>query len=230
MLLNLEQELLDLLQSVEFVNFREAIDERRSDYTIAFVEGSITRKSEIPELEEIRNNAEFIIAFGTCATLGGINALKHLHEQTEATEKVYGDGLPDLDTIPVKRIRDVVQVDYEMHGCPVDKKELLTVIKKLLMGVIPRPMEFAICTECKMRGIQCLYERDQVCIGAVTRGGCNAICPAYGSPCDGCRGFIDNPNIPSVIDVMQGAGLSHEDAIARLTYFNQIGYTELMNQ
>ena len=227
MLLNLEQELLDLLQSVEFVNFREAIDEKSSDYTIAFVEGSITRDSEKTELMEIRDNADFLIAFGSCATLGGINALKNLHALPDTIEKVYGDGLPDLDSIPTKRIRDLVVVDYEMHGCPVDKKELLTVIKKLLLGVVPRPPGYSVCTECKMRGTQCLYELGQVCIGAVTRGGCNAICPAFGSSCDGCRGFIDYPNIASILDVLQQSGLNRDDAIARLTYFNQIGYTEL---
>jgi coenzyme F420-reducing hydrogenase gamma subunit len=40
---NLEEKLLDVLDHVEVVNFREVMTERSDEYDIAFVEGSITR-------------------------------------------------------------------------------------------------------------------------------------------------------------------------------------------
>ena len=60
--LNCEDELLDILGAVEIVQFREAIDDRRNDYDIAFVEGAFTRESDRARLEEIRKNAKIVVA------------------------------------------------------------------------------------------------------------------------------------------------------------------------
>ena len=51
------QELLDLLAAVDIVQFREAMSEKSDDYSIAFVEGSITRESDIPRIQKIRQQA-----------------------------------------------------------------------------------------------------------------------------------------------------------------------------
>ena len=52
-------EVVDLLNAVDIVNFREAKTEREDDYDIAFVEGSITRESEIPRIQKIRKQANY---------------------------------------------------------------------------------------------------------------------------------------------------------------------------
>jgi len=44
---NNEATLLDFLALVQIVNFREAMTEKSDDYSIAFVEGSVTRKDEV---------------------------------------------------------------------------------------------------------------------------------------------------------------------------------------
>ena len=45
--LSVEDALLELLGAVEVVNFREAMDDRRDDYEIAFVEGSVIRPEDV---------------------------------------------------------------------------------------------------------------------------------------------------------------------------------------
>ena len=49
-----------------------------------------------------------------------------------------------------------------------------------------------------MRGTACLLGRGIPCLGAVARAGCDAICPAYGAPCEACRGFHDAPNFEAL--------------------------------
>ena len=59
--LSCEDELPDVLSLVDIVNFREAIDEKRDDYDIAFIEGSISRQHEINEIKKIREKAKVVV-------------------------------------------------------------------------------------------------------------------------------------------------------------------------
>ena len=119
--LNLEEELPTLLGFIEIVNFREAIDEKRDDYDIAFIECSITRESDIEELKDIRTRAKVLVAFGACADLGGVNALKNFHPQASWLPAVYGRTDYFADTMPTKRVKDIVPIDFVIPGCPIDK-------------------------------------------------------------------------------------------------------------
>src|SRR4030042_639379 len=65
------EEAVALLDAVDIVNFREVKTERADNYDIAFIEGSITRESEIPRLQKIRAQAKVLIALGACASIGG---------------------------------------------------------------------------------------------------------------------------------------------------------------
>jgi coenzyme F420-reducing hydrogenase gamma subunit len=221
-ILNCEDEMLDLLAAIDLVNFREAIDDRDDDYEIAFVEGSVTTPEEVHELQGIRNRARILVATGACACLGGINALKNLHDISYVRRKVYGESSHCFPTEPTKRITDVVRVDYELHGCPISKREFLEVTKALLLGLRPEPSNHAVCTECKQRANVCVFEKGMVCLGPITRAGCRAICPSFGGACVGCRGLVSNPNLASMIDVMKSKGLSRTEVEERLTQFNAL--------
>jgi len=86
------EEFFDLLGAVDIVNFREVMTEREDNYDIAFVEGSITRESEIPRLQRIRDQAKVLIALGACACIGGVNCLKNHLPMEEALRIVYGEN------------------------------------------------------------------------------------------------------------------------------------------
>jgi len=96
-------ELLDLLGAVEIVNFREARTNRTDDYDIAFIEGSISRESEIPRLQKIREQAKIVVALGACSCIGGVNCLKNNMPMSDALRIVYGDDAKYYDTI--RRVR-----------------------------------------------------------------------------------------------------------------------------
>lgn len=223
--LNFETELVELLNHVDIVNFREAKTEREDNYEIAFVEGSITRESEIPRLKKIRQQAKIVVALGACACLGGVNYLKNFRPMEENLKIVYGDAARYYDTIPARPINSVVPVDYYVRGCPIDKKEFLKVTKALLLGKRPEIPNYPVCVECKLAGNVCAFDRGEICLGPVTRAGCNAICISNGRHCWGCRGPVDDPNTNSEKEILQKHGLTVEDILNQFRIFN--GYLEM---
>lgn len=217
--LTIEEQLLELVNLVDIVSFREAMSEKSDEYDIAFVEGSITRTSEIERLKTIRETAKTVIALGACATIGGINCLKNQFEMDKVKDIVYGKMADNYDTIPARPIEAVVKVDYRIQGCPIDKDEFIEVTKAILLGKKPRIPDYPVCVECQMKENVCLFEKGMVCLGPVTRAGCKAICPTYNDGCVGCRGLIDDPNLSSHKNLLSEHGLTVDEAISQYMMF-----------
>ena len=223
--INLEEDLLKVLEAVDVVTFREAMKEQSDDYDIAFIEGSITRKSDEERLNGIRRNAKVLVALGSCATLGGINCLKNFHEQEYVKKLVYGDKASNYETYPSRPLKGVVPVDFEIHGCPINRDEFAMVVKALLLGKKPEIPNFPVCVECKMAENICVFERGMICMGPVTRAGCGACCVTEGSFCWGCRGLVDDPNADSQREVLATHGLSVQDVLGRFRLYT--GFSEV---
>ena len=219
--LNLDaEEVLDLLGAVDIVNFREVMTEREDNYDIAFIEGSITRESEIPRLQKIRDQAKILVALGACASIGGINCLKNHLPMEQVLEIVYGKDAGYYDTIPARPVSAVVTVDYYVRGCPPVTSELVKVIKALLLGRKPDIPNYPVCVECKMAGNVCVFERGKTCLGPVIRAGCSAICVTSGRHCWGCRGLVDDPNIDSEKDILKKYGLTVDQVVEKFKIYN----------
>lgn len=221
-IVNLEEELLDVLRIIEPVEWREAMSEQSETYDIAIVEGSITRPEDEQRLRKIRERAAILVALGSCATLGGINRLKNFFKMEEVRAEVYGrDGTrPHLHTEPTKALHEIVKVDLKIHGCPINNREFTYVLRCLALGKKPVIPNYPVCVECKMRGNVCRYEYNEICLGPVTRAGCNAPCPSAGFWCFGCRGTVDEPNVQAAFEVMECYGKKPEDLKDRLQLFN----------
>ncbi|MFO7741404.1 MAG: NADH:ubiquinone oxidoreductase [Anaerolineae bacterium] len=212
---------LDLLDAVEIVQFREAMTEKGEDYQIAFVEGSCTREKDEDRLFKIREQADLVVALGACAHTGCVNALKNLQPSLdEVREYVYGDKADWYDTYPARPISAVIDVDAVIPGCPIDREEFVKVVKNLLLGKKPGIPDYPVCVECKLKENVCLLLEGKPCLGPVTRAGCDAICPTYGDGCEGCRGYIPEPNDNAMKDVLDEAGLTVEEIMSRMTMFN----------
>jgi sulfhydrogenase subunit delta len=224
--LNIEgQDLVDLVNAIDIVEFREVATGGADRYDIAFVEGSITRESEIPRLKDIRERSGVVIALGACAAIGGINCLKNHLPMDEALEIVYGDDAKYYDTIPARPIHAVIPVDFTVPGCPINTAEYLRIVKELLLGKTPELPNYPVCVECKMAGNVCVFERGETCLGPVIRAGCNAICVTAGRHCWGCRGLVDDPNIDSQKDVLTEYGLTVDQVVEKFKIYNT--YTEV---
>jgi coenzyme F420-reducing hydrogenase gamma subunit len=218
---NLEEEIFDLLTLVQPVEWREAMSDRSEEYDIAIVEGSITRAEDEERLKEIRRKAGVLIALGACATIGGVNKLKNNFEMQDVKEYVYGRqaGLPHLDTYPTKSVDEIVKVDYMIHGCPTDRKEFAYIVRCLALGRDPFIPDYPVCVECKLKENVCRFECGEICLGPVTRAGCDAKCPSAGMWCFGCRGYVENPNVNAAKDVMDEYGKTPDDLRGKLVLF-----------
>ena len=189
-ILELEDQLLSLLDAVEIVNFREGMTERGWDIDIGFVDGAVSTPEDEREAKHFRECCKVLVAIGACACLGGINTLKNDQPEAEYRRYVYGDGAAWFPTTAARPVSAAVKVDYELPGCPIIKEEFLRFVKYALMGRTFRLPDYAVCVECKKKGNACLYEKGIICLGPVTRAGCDAICPSYGSKCEACRGIV----------------------------------------
>jgi coenzyme F420-reducing hydrogenase gamma subunit len=223
--INLEEDLLQVLEMVEIVSFREAMKGHADSYDIAFVEGSITRRSDEARLKQIRQNAKILVAFGSCATLGGINMLKNFQEPESVRRFVYGDQFFQYETYPARPLKAVVAVDAEIHGCPVSRREFKAVLTSLLLGKKPDVPNHPVCVECKMAENICVFDQGMTCMGPVTRAGCEACCVTAGSFCWGCRGLVDDPNADAQREILSRNGLSLPDILKRFRLY--MGFSEV---
>ena len=229
-IINLEEDLLELLQVVQPVEWREAMSEQSEEYDIALVEGSITRPEDAARLEVIRARAKILIALGACATIGGLNKLKNNFDLRAVRQAVYGAqaDLPHLNTAPTQALDEVVKVDYKVHGCPIDKRELSVILRSILLHKKPPiPPNHPVCVECKKLGYVCRYEFNEICLGPITLAGCGARCPSRGMWCFGCRGLIEDPNVNAAREVMDQYGKTSADLQSRMALFG--GQQELSN-
>jgi len=227
MVLNCEPELLDLLGHIEIVNFREAISDRGEDYEIAFIEGSIITPHDVERLKKIREKAKVLVALGACAHTGGLNKLRNFQDTEEAKKAVYGDSAKFFEVLPqVLAVGEVVPVDLVIPGCPINRFEFLSIVKQVLIGAKPSLPNYPVCVECKYNENECLMLKGQICLGPVTRAGCDARCPNSQYPCTGCRGLVPSPHLEADQIVLSKAGLTVQDILRRYRLF--YGYSEVV--
>ena len=88
---NLGEELLDLLEVIDVVEFREVMSEKwEGDFDVAIVEGSITDAHGAERIKKIRERCKVLIAYGSCATIGGGDGIKNGFDLGGVGENVYG--------------------------------------------------------------------------------------------------------------------------------------------
>jgi coenzyme F420-reducing hydrogenase gamma subunit len=221
-IVNLEEEILDLIGAVDVVEWREAMSEQSHEYDIAIIEGSITRPEDEHRMQIIRSRAKIVIALGACATIGGVNKMKNNFDLNEVKRCVYGKDaeMPHLATTTTRAVHEVVEVDYKIHGCPINGAEFARIIRELLLGRKPVIADYPVCVECKAKENVCRYEYNEICLGPIIRAGCGAPCPTAGWRCFGCRGFVDNPNVDAAKEVMDKYKLTVDDLKQKMVLFN----------
>ncbi len=212
-LLNLEDELLALAGEVDIAYFTEASAATKpGPYDLSLVEGSITTADDAGRIRRVRAMSKTLVTIGACATSGGIQALRNFADVGEWTSLVYAH--PDyISTLAESTpIAAHVPVDFELHGCPVGRDQLLRLITTFLAGRTPKNPTEGVCAECKRAGNVCVaVARGLVCLGPVTQAGCGALCPSYGRGCFGCYGPARITNVPALAARFREMGLTDRD-------------------
>lgn len=243
-LLEIGPRLLQLMDMADVVFWPCATDFKYADvagYADGYIDvclfnGGIrsTEHEEVARL--LRAKSRTLVAYGACASEGGIPALANLSPPNGLFETVYGSN-PSLHNpshiVPqtrvatefgelelprqldhVLRLRDVVEVDYVIPGCPPQADQVWSVIELVASGGVParnRALKVgcghkSVCDECprekrrmKIDSFKrphlaipeagwCLLEQGFICSGPATRSGCGALCITAGQACRGCYG------------------------------------------
>jgi coenzyme F420-reducing hydrogenase gamma subunit len=229
-LLNLEDELLDLAGAIDIAFFLEATSHiEPGPYDVALVEGSITTPHEAERIQEIRREAGFLVSLGTCATAGGIQALRNFGKLEDLAWAVYDhpEYLHALETSTP--MSEHVKVDLELWGCPVNKYQVVEVVAALLQKRRPNLPTHSVCLDCKRNGNLCVLVADgMACMGPVTRTGCGALCPANGRGCYGCFGPAPSGEMEAMLPLLRANESYPGEAAHLLRYFT--GYAPAFRQ
>jgi coenzyme F420-reducing hydrogenase gamma subunit len=220
-LLDLEDELLELGEAVQIAYFREVTSaEAAGPFDLSLIDGSITTPVDVERAREVRRRSKHIVVLGACATSGGIQALRNFTDVKELVSLVY--ARPEyIETLEQsKGIADYVPVDFELRGCPPNKRQLLEVVSAFLSARKPNVASHSVCVECKLRGNVCVMVTGTPCLGPVTHAGCGALCPTYLRGCYGCYGPMETPNTASLARSFSAAGVPDVDIRRVFRTFN----------
>jgi len=241
-ILDIHEKVLDLAAAADLVFWPIALDFKYEDVEampdglidVTLFHGAV-RNSENEHLAKLlRAKSKVMVAFGSCAHLGGIPSLANLFSRDEVFRRVYLDSPSTLNpegatpqkttkvpegelTIPefydtVRPLNHVVEVDYYVPGCPPTPKQIWAVVTAIVSGQLP-PKGSVVgasdktqCDECPRKKSElrishfkriaterpdperCYLEQGFLCLGPVTRGGCETRCQNSGVACRGCYG------------------------------------------
>ena len=244
-LLQIGEKLLKLAEAADIVFWPIAIDAKYKDVEAmpdksidaCLFNGAIRTSEQEHIAKLLREKSKIMIAYGSCAYGGGIPGLANLFnrqmifdrayietESTDNKDKIFPQTsckVPEGElTLPefyntVKTLRQTVDVDYIVPGCPPEEKTTWLALEALIEGKLPPKGTVishsvrAVCDECPLKrdvkkikkiyrpfeiipepGI-CLLEQGLLCQGIATRGGCGAPCPQANMPCTGCYGPVE---------------------------------------
>ena len=244
---DLAEKILDVVAAVDIVFWPVALDFKKEDVealadgelTAIFINGSIRLSEQEEMVHLLSRKAQYVIAFGSCAQLGGIPGLANLADRESIFKYVYTDAPTVVSTdgvfpqtrlaVPegelklpqfwdrVRALDEVIDVDYYLPGCPPTPKVIANALTALLEGKLPEKgavlaSSRALCYECDLNPTKpekpslkdikrvweiipepdkCLLAQGIICLGPVTRGGCEALCVKANMPCTGCFGPLD---------------------------------------
>lgn len=118
---------------IEFIHAKVLQNTNRWEpMDVAFVEGAISCAEHEEKLKKIRSLATKLVAIGACACTGLPSGQRNrFDEPTKEEIKGLLERFHQAET--VKFLRQVVTVDAEVNGCPMNEKAFLELIDKMLV-------------------------------------------------------------------------------------------------
>ena len=173
MLLENQDELTSLLERVSVEYCPMLMDHGEvGKVDVVVVDGAVRLREDEEKLREIRHKSRYLVAWGTCASLGGIPTLANQYELEEVIEATYGHTQDALgyylsgknDNLQsaykaegmallrrVGKLGDFVLVDYNLPGCPPQLSLLNHLIKELRGESQSGEPRQIVCVECNRK-------------------------------------------------------------------------------
>ncbi|MFW5898343.1 MAG: oxidoreductase [Candidatus Saliniplasma sp.] len=238
--LDIDEMILDVVEQADIVFWPCAMDLKYSDVEdmeddemdFIFINGSIRSEENEELVKLLRKKSKNVVAYGSCSSIGGLFGLGNLYSREELLQKGYVTVSTEGDTIPQKKseveegelelpelnhhvvpLKEVIEVDYFLPGCPPLPNQLEEAFPALLdddveVGKYDLISEKSVCDVCpldreekridELKPIQevdlnpdeCILDQGVLCMGPATAGMCDAPCPDVGHPCIGCNGPV----------------------------------------
>jgi F420-non-reducing hydrogenase small subunit len=184
--LDINEKILEVLQIADIVFWPVAIDIKYKDVEampdksidVCFFNGAIRTQENEHMAKLLRKKAKTLVAFGSCAHLGGIPGLANVADRKEIFEKAYfktlstenpnnvtpktrvtvKEGTLELPEIydTVKTLDQTVDVDYYVPGCPPAVERILYALDAIAKGELPpkgsvlAPLK-SVCDDCQRK-------------------------------------------------------------------------------
>lgn len=181
--LDVNEKILDIVAVADIVFWPVALDTKYKEVKamadksidVCFFNGAIRNSENESMAKLLRKKSKTLIAFGSCAHIGGIPGLANLSNRIEILRKVYSNTLSTINTngitpktkayvkegeleLPelfdtVKCLDQTVEVDYYIPGCPPTAERILQAVDLIVNHELPpkgsvlAPMK-SVCDEC----------------------------------------------------------------------------------
>lgn len=165
--IDLNEDILKVVEAVDIVLWPVAMDFKKKDVealedgeiAVAFLNGGVRTSEQLEWSELLRRKSQLVVAFGSCAHLGGIPGLANFSDKKSLLECVY-ETLPGVDNpekthpqpktkkpegeleLPVlwdrvHALDQVIDVDYYLPGCTVPPDLIMDAVNAILAGDLP---------------------------------------------------------------------------------------------
>lgn len=144
-------------------------DGKQSDLSLpkadlGFVSGAVNNEEHLAVLTKMREQCDFLVALGTCATHGGIPALMNMRDQQQSWQDIFlvsnGEPIaasktPDLH-VPASLERvyacdEKVAIDLLLPGCAPNPEQIYGVIRGILDDKKQELPSRSVCDTCPVK-------------------------------------------------------------------------------
>lgn len=166
-IVDLAEDILKVVEAVDIVLWPVALDFKKADVeampdraiAVTFINGAVRLSEQEEWVHLLRRKSQLVVAFGSCAHLGGIPGLANLTNRAEIFATSYHD-VPSLDNpdhvVPLEHARvdgedlrlpaffdtvraldQVIDVDYYLPGCAPPPDLIMSAFTAILKGELP---------------------------------------------------------------------------------------------
>ncbi len=111
------------------------------NFDIAFIEGAVSSEEQIATVKKIRKLSIKVVAIGSCAVQGLPAGQRN--NFTEGQQNAIAFLLKRFAALPkVLKVSEVIKVDAEVTGCPMDPNNFLQTVNNLIKKLRPNNFDF----------------------------------------------------------------------------------------
>jgi len=184
------------------------------DCDIALIEGCVSENEQIELVKNIRYHAKKVYSLGSCASFGGILSLSKTKNANPISKYIEIDGIIPGCPPPSKMLGNILlhiienkEIELSKRNlcanCPL-KADIVLNTDIEISRFEPNPEEIS---DFETNGI-CFLKKGILCLGPITREGCEHKCIIQGMPCEGCMGPISKDYTSNVINFLSLVNLS----------------------